>query len=322
MTFALHANPMGYTWPGVERIASRWRMDRETVRRQIGMLLVRRLIYRTKKRRGATGQVKVYRLPKLAYESGGKSTPNNDNDEVQKKKNHDVLPTLDNSIPITSNATGPSVSFGFESHQNQNRPAQNHMKWPEFAQWCRGKGGQPTEEGFWTWLRKQKPQWRNKVKHSFDQTGYVLDGKFLTTEEATRMGRENPEPRTKFRKATKCGDKIHVIDGFTLGFYSKICVTPHRSGEFTRQSLGGVGIRNPIFSAPAMLSPLTPCTPQEPPGSRGSGQHEKSHTWMLQGREPVAKTTDCEGKRVAYTRDVFPDCYCAVRALSLRRFVI
>src|SRR5262245_29052203 len=73
MTFAMHANERGYTWPGVEHIASRWGMDRETVRRQIETLLVRRKIYRTKKRCGATGQVKVYRLPKNTYESSGKS---------------------------------------------------------------------------------------------------------------------------------------------------------------------------------------------------------------------------------------------------------
>src|SRR4051794_26198870 len=72
MTFAIHANDQGYSYPSVEFIASRWGMDRDTVRRQIEVLLVRRLIYRTKKRRGATGQVKVYRLPRITYESGGK----------------------------------------------------------------------------------------------------------------------------------------------------------------------------------------------------------------------------------------------------------
>jgi len=72
VTFAMHANNQGYSWPGVERIAFTWGIDRETVRRQISVLLVRRLIYPTKKRYGATGQVKAYRLPKITYESGGK----------------------------------------------------------------------------------------------------------------------------------------------------------------------------------------------------------------------------------------------------------
>jgi hypothetical protein len=76
MTFAIHSNEHdGYTWPGVDRIASIWGMDRETVRRQIEVLLDMGKIRRTKKRVGATGQVKVYRLPKITYESGGKCRP-------------------------------------------------------------------------------------------------------------------------------------------------------------------------------------------------------------------------------------------------------
>jgi hypothetical protein len=54
MTFAMHADERGYSWPGVERIASTWGMDRHTVRRQIGALLVERKILPTKKTRGST----------------------------------------------------------------------------------------------------------------------------------------------------------------------------------------------------------------------------------------------------------------------------
>ena len=235
MALAMHANERGYTWPGVERIASAWGMDRETVRRQIGALLVTRKIYPTKKRRGATGQVRVYRLPKIIWGSGGKcrsfgndgsggkagdkrgisggkSAPNNDND-ITTNKYHDVIKALGNSIPFApANGSPKSVCSFFEGHQNQNQPVQHHVKWLEFAAWCRSKGATPTESGFWKWLVGQKPQWRNKLKQSFDQTGYVLHGKFLTVEEANRMGRENPELLTQFRKATKIGDKIHVID--------------------------------------------------------------------------------------------------------------
>jgi hypothetical protein len=235
IALAIHANERGYTWPGVERIASTWGMDRETVRRQIEALIVRRKIYRTKKRCGATGQVKVYRLPRITYESGGKSNsfekdgsggkardkrgisggksvPNNRIIE-ERKKNHDASKALRNSTPLASaNGSPKSVSHFFEGHQNQDQPVQNHVKWVEFAAWCRRTGGQPTEKGFWTWWRKQKPQWRNKVKKTFDESGYELDGKFLTVDEANQRGRENPELITKFRKATKSGDKIHVID--------------------------------------------------------------------------------------------------------------
>jgi Helix-turn-helix domain len=75
VSFAIHCNERGYSWPGVDRIASTWRMHRDTVRRQIEVLLDRRLLRRTKKRRGATGQVKVYQLPKNTYESGTRCHP-------------------------------------------------------------------------------------------------------------------------------------------------------------------------------------------------------------------------------------------------------
>ena len=232
VTFAIHANAKGYTWPGVERIASTWGMDRETVRRQLAVLLVRRLIYRTKKRRGATGQVKVYRLPKITYESGGKcrpfgnhesgdkaghkrgisggeSTPNNEHDEQRTKKN--------------------SSGFVFEGHQHQNESAQNHIKWPEFVAYCRSQKGKPAKDGrihdgipredrFWKWRLSQKPYWRDKVRPPDHIDGYLLDGRFYTAEEANRMGRENPDLLTKFRRAIKKGDKTHVIrpsSGFT-----------------------------------------------------------------------------------------------------------
>ena len=65
VTFAIHANERGYTWPSVGRIASTWGMDRETVRKQIERLLVRRKLFATKKRVGSTRQVKMYRLPEI-----------------------------------------------------------------------------------------------------------------------------------------------------------------------------------------------------------------------------------------------------------------
>jgi hypothetical protein len=75
MCFASHADKDGYSWPGVDHIASTWSLDRKTVRRAIQALLVRHSLRPTKKRRGTTGQVKVYRLPKSTYESGGKCPP-------------------------------------------------------------------------------------------------------------------------------------------------------------------------------------------------------------------------------------------------------
>ena len=85
MSFALHADERGYSWPGVDHIGSTWRMDRKTVRRGIAQLLASRSVFPTKRRFGATGQVKVYRLPKFTWESGGKRTPFKKSERVPKE---------------------------------------------------------------------------------------------------------------------------------------------------------------------------------------------------------------------------------------------
>ena len=91
-------------------------------------------------------------------------------------------------------------------------PVQNHIKWPEFAAWCRGQGGKPTEPGFWKWLNGQAPQWRNRVKKDFDdEKGYTLDGEFLTVEEANRRGAKNPELIIRFRNAVRRDGKVFTL---------------------------------------------------------------------------------------------------------------
>ena len=234
-TFAIHADERGYSWPGVDHIASTWGMDRKTVRRQIEALLVRRMIRRTKKRCGSTGQVKVHRLPKITWGSGGKSTrlqndesgdkagrkspirgckfpPNNDNDRTKNKYQDHACTRTRGTINAQAVALPtPGSDFVFEGYQNQNQPAQSHVKWPEFAKWCRSKGGQPTEAGFCKWLCGQKPQWRNKVRRDFDETGYVLDGKFLTPDEANRLGTVDPGQLVKFQPAVRRDGKIQIV---------------------------------------------------------------------------------------------------------------
>jgi len=145
----------------------------------------------------------------LRLGNGGARCLPRDSDKKRKKekKNQDDGTGLGKSTPFApANGSPKSVSC-FKGYQNQNQPVQNHVKWPEYAAWCRSKGGQPTEKGFWTWWGKQKPQWRTKVKQSFDQNGYVLHGQFLTVEEATEMGKENPKLLTKFRKAKRVATK-------------------------------------------------------------------------------------------------------------------
>lgn len=237
MQFAIHADQCGYSWPGVDHIATKWGMDRKTVRRQIKTLLVRRMIYPTKKRRGTTGQVKVFRLPKITYGRGGKYTPFENEQRVPKESlkspisggkfppnniiinkeqkrisDQGAAKALGNSIPSTSHNSS-SDSFFSESNQYQNVPARDHPKWSGFVAYCRsqrdkrGQPGQPTEKGFRTWLSKQTPYWRNRVAPKFaGELGYVHNGKFLTAEQAVQRGKENPELIIQFRPVIKRPD--------------------------------------------------------------------------------------------------------------------
>src|SRR5947208_11719977 len=217
MTFAVHANERGYTWPSVDHIAFTWRLDATTVRRQIKALLAFRKIFRTKKRCGWTGQVKVYRMPKFTRESRAQCTPfenegsrdkggrkagerralcppNNDNDEQLSNQDHAHARGTISAQPVATSKPESGKKFG-DGYQNQNQPAQDHIKWPEFAAWCHSKRDKhgnpckPTETGFWTWLSRQKPEWRNKVRQNPDgEKGYVLNNKFLTDFEANILG--------------------------------------------------------------------------------------------------------------------------------------
>jgi hypothetical protein len=89
--FAIHADDRGYTWPSAVGIASRWHHDDETITKAIKALLDRRAFSLTKKRRGKTGRLKVYRLPKITWEIPRQSATNKEqgrkNKEQRRKEN-------------------------------------------------------------------------------------------------------------------------------------------------------------------------------------------------------------------------------------------
>jgi len=235
ISYAMHADAKGYSWPGVDHIAFTWRLHRGTVRRGIGVLISLGRLFTTKQRRGATGQVKVFRLPKITYESGGKRTrfkndgsghkadtkrcisgaprtpfsirARADNDRTKNKSDHDSRVRARGTLNAPAVASSPRSDFVFEGYQNQ--PAQSHVKFPEFAAWCRSKRGTPSEEGFWSWLGKQKPQWRNRVRQKQGgEEGYELDGKFYTKEEANQLAANDPKLTVKFRPVAMRNGKI------------------------------------------------------------------------------------------------------------------
>jgi len=194
VSYAKHCDERGYSGVSVRNIASTWHLHHGTVSLARDRLISARLLHETKKRRGQTRQTKVYRLPKIAWESGpqtdalenekrreslgkasGKRSPNRHEQLItdkEQKEYHDrrAAKTLGTSTPNTPHNTS---DFSSKNYQYQTTPGRDHIKWQEYAAYCRskpnkhGEPGQPTEKGFWTWLSKQKPQWRNRVAPKF-----------------------------------------------------------------------------------------------------------------------------------------------------------
>jgi hypothetical protein len=67
----------GYSGVSVRNIASTWRLHHGTVSLARDRLISARLLHKSKKRRGQTRQTKVYKLPKIAWESGLQTDSNN-----------------------------------------------------------------------------------------------------------------------------------------------------------------------------------------------------------------------------------------------------
>jgi Helix-turn-helix domain len=82
--YANHADDRGYTWPSKRFIASVCRLHHATVARATDALIAKKLIFRTKKRRGNTRQVEVFRMPKCTYESGLQSDASKSTQSVGK----------------------------------------------------------------------------------------------------------------------------------------------------------------------------------------------------------------------------------------------
>jgi len=214
-SLATYCDGKGICWPGNEELVKITRKSERTIRRMLSELKedgeIDVLTPGTGRGQKRKISLRRYAKPDKAMtakpdkamsclnrpRSLGKTSRNShDNSQEQPYQ------ALSDSTPPTS-SNGESEKRVVKDYQNQDTPAQDHVKWPEFAAWCRSKGGTPNQDGFWKWLCGQKPQWRNKRRSDFDEHGYTLDGKFLPAHVANAMAARNPELATKFVRAIK-----------------------------------------------------------------------------------------------------------------------
>jgi hypothetical protein len=129
--------------------------------------------------------------------------PLTNNDIRKERKKDDELITLDTKVPsgaknVLDELSGKlleKVSLSSHPGIRKNLGARS-AKRLEYDRWCASKGGKSTNKGYNTWLSKQRPEWRNKVKvdPDTDEHGYILKGKgtFFTKDEANALALKDP----------------------------------------------------------------------------------------------------------------------------------
>ena len=141
--------------------------------------------------------------------------PQTNNGRRKERKNDDDNKAWDNALAEGQEKAVSKLSLKVLEEvsisNKQPKCAKDHVKWPEYAQWCRSKSGTPTETGFWTWLGKQRPQWKNKVKTPSWEPGYVFNGKFLPNDEAIALGEKDPSIIVKLRPAKRENGKTILL---------------------------------------------------------------------------------------------------------------
>ena len=162
-----HSDPLsGYTYPSVKGIARRWGMDRETVRDHFTALLVKRAIFATKKRRGETRQIKVYRLPKFLWQRGSQTAPNKEQgtkNNSEKRAERNSLPSLGSGplagplSSIFSSSSFPKTNSEPAYWEEARQLGADNAEITRIEDWIRQKGDEPTRALVLNILRKNPP---------------------------------------------------------------------------------------------------------------------------------------------------------------------
>jgi hypothetical protein len=241
---AYHSDDRGYTWPSTKGIAIRWRMDRETVRSQIKALIVKRAIFHTKKRRGDTRQIKVYRMPKFTWASGSQTAPLSGGEETAKgrqrggegvakpprtrnkeegTKNNPEKRAKGNSLsslgngPLAGSLTSFLDSFSSSSKEEMQEPTWHDEirgMYPgttvdkdlkQIEEWARKKGKKVTRELVLNALN------RNPPRKPGQSDGYVYHGKFIENKKANALAIKNPELLLTAKRAIRLGGRIEIL---------------------------------------------------------------------------------------------------------------
>jgi len=231
--FALHADNRGYTWPSAVGIASRWHHDDETITGAIGALLVRRAFSRTNKRRGKTGRLIVYRLPKITWVIPRQSA-NSKCSQIREKSpgNYRVIPrqsatnkeqgTINNcekradghSLP--SPGKGPlaaRIQFELDSLSSRNEAKPEPSWFEEIRGMYPGTNVDEDLRRIETWANKEKKQFtrdlavntlrRHPPKKPGQREGYVYHDKFVDSKQANKLAVTNLEFRLNTKRAIK-----------------------------------------------------------------------------------------------------------------------
>jgi hypothetical protein len=240
-----HSDPdSGYTYPSVKGIAQRWGMDRETVRGQVSELLVRRAIFPTKKRKGGTGQIKVYRLPKFLWQRGSQTAPLRDGKEMEKgrerggeevarppRTRNKEQGTKNNSEKRAEHSSSPSIGNGqmapyihsfLDSLSSRKEERQEPTWFHEIRAMYPGTTVDEDLKQIEEWARKKRKKFtrdlalnalrRNPPKKPGQRDGFVYHGKFIGYKDAIDLAVKDTEFQLNAKRAIRYADgRIEIM---------------------------------------------------------------------------------------------------------------
>jgi Helix-turn-helix domain len=249
ITFAAHSDEHGESWPSVEHIAKKSKMDRATVRAAIRSLNADKLLIDTGRRAGDTHQVKVQRLPESVVKAVAVTTPSiedesGDKAAIKRRESGDKAVSVttankeegirnkNKSEKKASGTSLPSLGDGplagglssfFSSLSSQKEQGQEPAWFDEIRGMYPGTTVTGDLKRLEEWARKKKKPFtrdlalnalrRHPPKKPGQREGYVYKGKFIGNEKANALAVQNPELLLNAKRAIRHADgQIEMIE--------------------------------------------------------------------------------------------------------------